>query len=154
MMSEQEMPYPSYFSNNLTLILGFVMPLFLVLYFAFIVPPLLKRIVYEKETGVKVSLFYLYLSLQARVQELMKMMGLPSWMHWSCWFINCIAVSTISIIIMVILVSCEFKAGTGAVLDYSNPFLIFLFLFLYASALICFLFIISTFFDRRKLLNY
>jgi len=135
-MSEQEMPYPSYFSNNLSLLLGFIMPLFLVLSFSFIVPPLLKRIVYEKETGVK---------------ELMKMMGLPSWMHWICWFINCIGVSTISIIIMVILVSVEFKAGTGAVLDYSNPFLVFLFLFLYASSLICFLFIISTLFDRPNL---
>ena len=66
-MMQQEMPYPAYFSNNLALLLGFIMPLFLVLSFAFIVPPILKRIVYEKETGVK---------------ELMKMMGLPSWMHW------------------------------------------------------------------------
>jgi ATP-binding cassette subfamily A (ABC1) protein 3 len=89
-----------------------------------------------------------------KLQELMKMMGLPSWMHWICWFINCIGVSTISIIIMVLLVSLEFKSGTGAVLDYSNPFLIFLFLFLYASSLICFLFIISTFFDRRELHKY
>jgi len=136
MVSQQEMPYPPYFSNNLTLILGFFMPFFLVLSFSFIVPPLLKRIVYEKETGVK---------------ELMKMMGLPSWMHWTCWFINCIGVSIISIIIMVLLVCLEFKAGTGAVLDYSNPFLIFIFLFLYASALICFLFIISTFFDRPNI---
>ena len=70
-MSQQEMPYPAYFSNNLTIILGFIMPLFLVLSFAFIVPPILKRIVYEKETGVK---------------ELMKMMGLPSWMHWVSLF--------------------------------------------------------------------
>ena len=29
-------------SNNLTLLLGFIMPLFLVLSFAFIVPPILK----------------------------------------------------------------------------------------------------------------
>ena len=56
MVSQQEMPYPPYFSNNLTLILGFFMPFFLVLSFSFIVPPLLKRIVYEKETGVKVLL--------------------------------------------------------------------------------------------------
>ena len=152
MVSEQEMPYPPYFSNNLTLLLGFIMPLFLVLSFSFIVPPLLKRIVYEKETGVKVGLSTLQMKteMKFKIQELMKMMGLPSWMHWICWFINCIGVSTISIIIMVLLVSLEFKAGTGAVLDYSNPFLTFLFLFLYASSLICFLFIISTFFDRRK----
>ena len=63
------MAYPPYFSNNLALLLGFILPLFLVLSFSFIVPPLLKRIVYEKETGVK---------------ELMKLMGLPAWMHWVC----------------------------------------------------------------------
>ena len=55
MVAEQQMAYPPYFSNNLSLLLGFILPLFLVLSFAFIVPPILKRIVYEKETGVKVS---------------------------------------------------------------------------------------------------
>ena len=69
MVGEQQMAYPPYFSNNLALLLGFILPLFLVLSFSFIVPPLLKRIVYEKETGVK---------------ELMKLMGLPAWMHWVC----------------------------------------------------------------------
>ena len=135
MISDQKMAYPPYFSNNLSLLLGFILPLFLVLSFAFIVPPILKRIVYEKETGVK---------------ELMKLMGLPSWMHWLCWFLNCAATSAVSILIMVILVSCQFKAGTGAVLAYSNPVMTFIFLFFYASALVCFLFIISTFFDRRE----
>ena len=135
MISEQKMSFPPYFSNNLSLLLGFILPLFLVLSFAFIVPPILKRIVYEKETGVK---------------ELMKLMGLPSWMHWICWYINCASICAISILIMVILVSFEFKSDTGAVLVYSNPVLTFIFLFLYASSLICFLFIISTFFDKRE----
>ena len=40
------------------------------------------------------------------------------------------------------------KDDTGAVLQSSNPLLTFIFLFLYASALIAFLFIISTFFNR------
>ena len=114
----------SLISNNLTLLLGFIMPLFLVLSFSFIVPPILKvtndktnvkpyfqRIVYEKETGVK---------------ELMKMMGLPSWMHWVkscvtslslfctlqlCWYINCALTASITIIIMVALLSVSFKVG-------------------------------------------
>lgn len=43
--------------NNLALVLSFMFPLFLILSFAFIVPPVLKRIVYEKETGVKVRPF-------------------------------------------------------------------------------------------------
>ena len=135
MVAQQQMAYPPYFSNNLSLLLGFILPLFLVLSFSFIVPPILKRIVYEKETGVK---------------ELMKLMGLPSWMHWLCWYINCAATCAISSLIMVILLSCEFKSNTGAVLAYSSPVMTFIFLFFYASALVCFLFIISTFFDRRK----
>ena len=48
------MAYPAYVKNDLALILNFMLPLFLILSFAFIVPPVLKRIVYEKETGVKV----------------------------------------------------------------------------------------------------
>ena len=129
------MAHPPYFSNNLSLLLGFILPLFLILSFAFIVPPILKRIVFEKETGVK---------------ELMKLMGLPSWMHWICWFINVIGSCSISILIIVILVSIEFKTGTGAVLAYSNPILTFIFLIFYASALVLFLFTLSTFFDKRK----
>ena len=78
-------------------------------------------------------------------------MGLPAWMHWLCWFINVVATCTLSILIIVILVSIEFKAGTGAVLAYSNPLLTFVFLMLYASSLILFLFFISTFFDKRKM---
>ena len=135
MIAEQKMAHPPYFSNNLSLVLGFMMPLFLVLSFAFIVPPILKRIVFEKETGVK---------------ELMKLMGLPSWMHWTAWFVNVIGNCTISIIIIVILICVEFTSEDGAVLEYSDPFLVFIFLMLYASALICFLFTLSTFFDRRK----
>ena len=88
--------------------------------------------------------------LSLDLQELMKLMGLPSWMHWVCWFINVILSCTVSILIIVILVSIEFKSGTGAVLAYSDPILTFIFLFLYASSLVCFLFFISTFFDKRN----
>ena len=45
------------------------------------------------------------------------------------------------------------KDDTGAVLQSSNPLLTFIFLFLYASALIAFLFIISTFFNRSTELS-
>ena len=41
----------------------------------------------------------------------MKMMGLPSWMHWLCWYLNCATTSLISIIIMVALVSISFSSG-------------------------------------------
>ena len=56
MISEGTMPYPSYLENNLATFLGLMLPMFVVLSFCFIVPPLLKRIVHEKQTGVKVDL--------------------------------------------------------------------------------------------------
>ena len=50
------MPYPAYLENNLAIFLGYLLPFFTVLSFALIVPPLMKRIVHEKETGVKVRM--------------------------------------------------------------------------------------------------
>ncbi len=94
------MPYPPYLENNLAAILGFMLPLFTVLSFCFIVPPLMKRIVFEKQSGVK---------------ELMKLMGLANWTHWLCWFLNAYVTSAISVLIMTVLICVEWKDGTGAV---------------------------------------
>lgn len=55
MSSERIMPYPAYLENNVAIFLGFMLPMFTILSFCFIVPPLMKRIVHEKQTGVKVT---------------------------------------------------------------------------------------------------
>lgn len=135
MQQEEEMPYPPYLKSNVSVFVGFMLPLFAVLSFAFIIPPLLKRIVQDKQSGVK---------------ELMKMMGLPSWMNWLFYFIDAIISLTISIIIMVVLICVEWKAGEGKVIDYSNAGVIFVFFLLYAMSLVVFLFAISTLFNSRK----
>ena len=114
--------------------IGFLLPLFTVLSFAFIVPPIMKRIVEDKRSGAK---------------ELMKMMGLPSWMSWLFYFIDAMMSLVISLIIMVVLVCVEWKTGEGRVIDYSNAFLLYVFLFLYSMALVAFLFAISTLFNNR-----
>jgi hypothetical protein len=54
MPSSQQMAYPAYLENNIAVVLGYILPQFMVLSFCFIVPPILKRIVHEKETGIKV----------------------------------------------------------------------------------------------------
>ena len=54
MTAEQQMAYPAYLENYVAIFIGGFLPMFCVLSFTFIVPPLLKRIVHEKETGVKV----------------------------------------------------------------------------------------------------
>lgn len=55
MTVQQKMAYPAYMENNLAFFLDLMLPLFLVLSFSFSVPPIMKRIVHEKQTGVKVS---------------------------------------------------------------------------------------------------
>ena len=55
MTGVQAMPYPSYLDNDLALFLGFLLPTFTVLSFCFVVPPIMKRVVHEKQTGVKVK---------------------------------------------------------------------------------------------------
>lgn len=36
------------------------------------------------------------------VQESMKMMGLPNWLHWTAWFVQSFLLLLISIILMTI----------------------------------------------------
>ncbi len=55
MISDEPLALPGYMSNNLAVMIDMLLPLFTVLSFLFVVPPILKRIVHEKETGVKVS---------------------------------------------------------------------------------------------------
>ncbi len=45
---------PAHSDNDIAIILEQVLPTFVATSFIFVVPPLLKRIVHEKETGVKV----------------------------------------------------------------------------------------------------
>ena len=106
----------------------FLTPICTVFSFAFTVPLVLKRIVEEKQQGVK---------------ELMKMMGLPSWLHWVGWFSITILTSTIIISIMVIVIV------VGKVFENVNPLVLFISLFLYGFSTICFNFAQSTLFSNR-----
>ena len=104
-------------------------PICTIFSFAFTVPLVLKRIVEEKQQGVK---------------ELMKMMGLPSWLHWIGWFFITSLISLITISIMTIVIV------VGDIFERVDPMIIFLSLFLYGFSTICFNFAQSTLFSNRK----
>ena len=53
--STQQMPYPAYTAQDVSFIY-MMLPMFLVLSFYLIIPHLMKRIVQEKESGIKVKL--------------------------------------------------------------------------------------------------
>ena len=133
----QQMPYPEYQDNQLTFLVGF-MAFFAILSFTFIIPPIMKRIVQEKKSGAR---------------ELMRMMGLPSWMNWLFHFIDAMASIMISLFIIIVLISVEWKADQGRVLDNSNPVIVYIFFVFYSMALVTFMFSISTLFNNRKFGN-
>ena len=57
---------------------------------------ILYRIVQEKQTGVK---------------ELMKMMGMPSWMNWIFYLFDAMLSLVVSIAIMTAIASIEWASG-------------------------------------------
>ncbi|KAJ4448581.1 hypothetical protein ANN_10600 [Periplaneta americana] len=79
--------------------------------------------------------------------ELMKMMGLKSWMLWLGWMINALLVNIVSVTIIVLLVKPPFKEV--AILQHSNGLLVWLILMFYCAAGVAFCFGISSFFSRR-----
>ena len=131
MIVDQGMSVKPLFTERTTfqVIQLFLTPVFIVISFAFTVPLVLKRIVEEKQQGVK---------------ELMKTMGLPNWLHWVGWFFITILISIITISVMVIIVIA------GEILEKVDPVILFISLFLYGFSIICFNFAISTFFSNRK----
>jgi len=81
-------------------------------------------------------------------QELMKMMGLKSWMLWCGWMVNGMMVNIVSVTVIVILLKVPFNGVS--VLHYSNSCLVWVFLIFYCAAGITFCFALSSFFSRRK----
>ena len=57
--------------------------------------------------------------------------------------------ATVTLVIIVLLVCIPWKDGSK-VLDYSDWFVLFVFLFLYIAAIVTFMFAITTLFDSRK----
>ncbi|XP_059097129.1 phospholipid-transporting ATPase ABCA3-like [Tigriopus californicus] len=133
-VSDQGIAIPSRSTNFLATILDYIMPIFAVISFMFVVPPLLKRIVQEKESGVK---------------EFMKMMGLSGYMNWIAWFITAFVSCLITNLVILLLLGVNFSLGP--VIQYTNVFIVFISLTLYSVALIFMLFAISTLFNNANL---
>ena len=74
------------------------------------------------------------------------MMGLTSGLHWLAWFVKYLTFMLISVIILTVLVCVNTK--NGAIINQSDPSVIFVFFLLYAICTIMFSFMISTFFKK------
>lgn len=88
------------------------------------------------------------------MQELVRLMGMNRWLVWGGWFLYALVVVivVVSIITTMITVGLPGEGGVRIppILNYSNPFLVWVILFLYGLCSIAFCLTVSTFFSRRE----
>ena len=125
-------PFPPYVSDLFLFALSFLFPAVIVFSFIYSSVNLTKNLVIEKEK---------------RLKESMKMMGLKEQYHWIAYFIKSTIWTLPSLIVLVTLLCVKLK-DQMAILNFSNPFVLFLFFFLYEISNICLCFMISTFFSK------
>ncbi|CAF2062271.1 unnamed protein product [Rotaria magnacalcarata] len=134
----QRYPFPPYKEDNFVLVIQVWFPFLLVMSYIFAAINTVKNIVYEKENGLKIA---------------MTIMGLNSWIHWLSWFTRSLAFLTIADILIAVcyIVKVPLKSGgSSSVIGESDITLVFFFLFSYSITSICFMFLISTLFDKAN----
>jgi len=131
----QSYPYTNYIQASLSgLISEAMIPLFTVLSFLLMCTYTIKRVVEEKDSGVK---------------ELMKIMGLKPWMIWTGWILHNFFLYAISITVITLITCFGTSAGqTTMILNYTNPLLFWILLMTYMIAGVFFCFAISSFFNQ------
>ncbi|XP_067859732.1 phospholipid-transporting ATPase ABCA3 [Heptranchias perlo] len=128
-------PFPPYIDDVFITAIQTQLSLLIMLSFTYMALNVTKAIVLEKETKLK---------------EYMKMMGLNNWLHWLAWFTKFFLYMFISVFFMTLLF-CVKVTHKGAVLQFSDPTLIFLFLLVVVISTLSFSFMISVFFSQANI---
>ena len=78
----------------------------------------------------------------------MKLMGMRGYLHWLAWMFKFSTAMTISCILItgIFFIPTQY----GAIINHSDPFTIFLFVYLYGLAVITFGFAVSAFFAHSN----
>lgn len=126
----QEMPYPCYKEDKFTISLLYVLPLAMVFAWLFPVAMTTRSVVMEKET---------------RLKEYMKMMGVSEGLLRFSWFLYSMIIFLFSIVGITLLLKLS------GILPATDGFILFLFLTLYAIAMLSYSFLISAFFNNANL---
>ncbi|XP_045460948.1 ATP-binding cassette sub-family A member 2-like isoform X2 [Harmonia axyridis] len=133
-LTMQEFPFPPHKNDaGLTHIFMPFLSHITIFSFIFLCPALIMRIIEEKSTGTR---------------ELMKMVGLKSWMLWFGWFLHAFLPNFVSVILIVILMKVPMWGVDTPSIEYCNTAVFFIFLFLYLVSSIAFCFAISSLFNR------
>uniref|UniRef100_A0A182UD52 ABC transporter domain-containing protein n=1 Tax=Anopheles melas TaxID=34690 RepID=A0A182UD52_9DIPT len=130
-------PYPPYYSDPLLTGFENLLPLIIVIAFFYTAINTVKYITVEKEKQLK---------------ETMKIMGLPSWLHWSAWFVKCLLLLIVSISLIVVLLCVNITTNTDlAIFEYAEWTVIWFYLFVFSITTICYCFMVSTFFSKANI---
>nr|XP_033770847.1 phospholipid-transporting ATPase ABCA1-like [Geotrypetes seraphini] len=126
----QQMPYPCYVDDVFVRSLSRSLPLYMTLAWIYSVAMIVKGIVHEKE---------------ARLKEMVKMMGLENGTYWLSWFISSFLPFCISAFLLTLILKL------GNVLQYSDGSVVFIFLVIFCYSTIMQCFFISVFFSKANL---
>lgn len=79
---------------------------------------------------------------EKQLKDIMKIMGLPNWLHWSSWFTKFLIQMVIVVSFMMVIFKVPMHGGVS-IFTYSNWLPVWLFLFVYALSIIMFSFLVS-----------
>eukprot|EP00040_Diaphanoeca_grandis_P031590 m.189343 g.189343 ORF g.189343 m.189343 type:complete len:815 (+) comp32371_c0_seq1:265-2709(+) len=125
----QRFPFPRWTDNTFATLIKGILPLFLVLTLLLTALFIVKSVVEEKESGLK---------------ETLRMLGITSGIQWSAWFFLYLILMFTSMSIVTIILTA------GQVLQHSDGTLIFVYLMLFATSSITFMFMVSVFFHQAS----
>ncbi|CAH2236791.1 jg8550 [Pararge aegeria aegeria] len=134
----QRYPHPSYVEDLAVEALIFIFPLFFMLSFSYTAVNIVRSVTLEKEQQLK---------------ETMKIMGLPTWLHWTAWFCKQFIYLFLTGALITIILKINWFTNEQGFSEYAvftnTPWTVMLFyITLYLSCTIFFCFMISGFFSK------
>ncbi|XP_068631845.1 phospholipid-transporting ATPase ABCA3-like [Battus philenor] len=134
----QRYPHPEYVVDLAVEALQLLFPVLVVLSFSYTAVNLVRAVTVEKELQLK---------------ESMKIMGLPTWLHWTAWFAKQFLYLIFTVAFIIVLLKVHWFTAEDGFRDYAvftntpSSLLIFYFV-LYLICMIFFCFMISGFFSK------
>lgn len=129
----QRFPHPDWKSDPMLEIMDIIGTQLIVFGFMVVSNNITKSVTVEKETQIK---------------EVMKIMGLSSWLHWTAWFFKYFIFMTVTTVLMVIILSTPLP--DFAVFHYADPMVIFVFFVTFISSVITLSFMATVFFKKSS----
>ncbi|XP_038212274.1 ATP-binding cassette sub-family A member 3-like [Zerene cesonia] len=136
----QRYPHPSFVEDLAVEALNFIFPMFVMISFSYTAVNIVRAVTLEKENQLK---------------EIMKIMGLPTWLHWTAWFFKQFIYMFIIAGLLVMLLKINWFTNEEGFSDYAvftnTPWTVLLFFItLYLTCMVFFCFMLSGFFSKAS----